>query len=35
MKGILVTIDGPAGSGKSSVARHVAGRLGLVNLNTG
>ena len=35
MKGILVTIDGPAVSGKSSVARHVAGRLGLVNLNTG
>ena len=35
MKGILVTIDGPAGSGKSSVARHVAGRLDLVNLNTG
>ena len=35
MKGILVTIDGPAGSGKSSVARHVAGRLGVVNLNTG
>ncbi len=35
MKDILVTIDGPAGSGKSSVARHVAGRLGLVNLNTG
>jgi CMP/dCMP kinase len=35
MKGTLVTIDGPAGSGKSSVARHVAGRLGLVNLNTG
>ena len=35
MKGILVTIDGPAGSGKSSVARQVAGRLGVVNLNTG
>ncbi len=35
MKGILVTIDGPAGSGKSSVARQVAGRLGFVNLNTG
>ena len=33
MKGILVTIDGPAGSGKSSVARHVAGRRGLVDLN--
>ena len=35
MGGILVAIDGPAGSGKSSVARAVAGRLGLVNLNTG
>jgi cytidylate kinase len=32
---VLVAIDGPAGSGKSSVARAVAGRLGLVNLNTG
>ncbi|MGB3635884.1 MAG: (d)CMP kinase [Rubrobacteraceae bacterium] len=35
MGGILITIDGPAGSGKSSVARAVAGRLGLINLNTG
>jgi len=35
MGGFLVTIDGPAGSGKSSVARAVAGRLGVVNLNTG
>src|SRR5215204_2205896 len=35
MGGILVTIDGPAGSGKSSVARAVAERLGVVNLNTG
>ena len=35
MGGILITIDGPAGSGKSSVARAVAERLGLVNLNTG
>lgn len=32
---MLVTIDGPAGSGKSSVARLVARRLGLVDLNTG
>ena len=32
---MLVTIDGPAGSGKSSVARAVAERLGLANLNTG
>jgi CMP/dCMP kinase len=35
MEGILVAIDGPAGSGKSSVARAVAARLGVVNLNTG
>ena len=35
MGGILIAIDGPAGSGKSSVARAVADRLGLVNLNTG
>jgi CMP/dCMP kinase len=35
MGGILIAIDGPAGSGKSSVARAVAGRLGVVNLNTG
>ncbi len=35
MGGILVAIDGPAGSGKSSVARAVAERLGVVNLNTG
>ncbi|CAN5699170.1 (d)CMP kinase [soil metagenome] len=35
MGGILITIDGPAGSGKSSVARAVADRLGLINLNTG
>src|SRR5918994_799006 len=35
MGSILVAIDGPAGSGKSSVARAVAGRLGVVNLNTG
>ena len=32
---MLVAIDGPAGSGKSSVARAVAEELGFVNLNTG
>jgi CMP/dCMP kinase len=32
---VLVAIDGPAGSGKSSVAREVAARLGVVDLNTG
>ena len=32
---MLVAIDGPAGSGKSSVARAVADKLGFANLNTG
>ena len=32
---MLVAIDGPAGSGKSSVARAVAGELGFIHLNTG
>lgn len=32
---MLVAIDGPAGSGKSSVARAVARELGVVDLNTG
>jgi CMP/dCMP kinase len=32
---VLVAIDGPAGSGKSSVARVVAGELGYIHLNTG
>jgi len=31
----LVAIDGPAGSGKSTVARAVAGRLGVHYLDTG
>ena len=35
MVGLLIAIDGPAGSGKSSVARAVAGELGFVDLNTG
>ena len=34
-KNIVVTIDGPAGAGKSSVARDVARRLGLSYLDTG
>lgn len=33
--GVLVAIDGPAGSGKSSVAQAVAGELGYIDLNTG
>ena len=32
---MLVAIDGPAGSGKSSVARAVAERLGFMKLDTG
>ncbi len=32
---ILIAIDGPAGSGKSTVARAVAARLGLAYLDTG
>jgi CMP/dCMP kinase len=31
----VVTIDGPAGAGKSTVARGVARRLGFAHLNTG
>jgi cytidylate kinase len=31
----VIAIDGPAGSGKSTVARRVAGRLGLPYLDTG
>lgn len=31
----VITIDGPAASGKSSVARRVAERLGLIYVNTG
>ncbi len=33
--GIVVAIDGPSGSGKSSVSRAVAQRLGLAYLDTG
>lgn len=33
--GLLITIDGPAGSGKSSVAREVARRLGFTYVTTG
>jgi CMP/dCMP kinase len=33
--GPIVAIDGPAGAGKSTVARHLAQRFGLLNLETG
>lgn len=32
---IIVAIDGPAGAGKSTVARHLARHFGLLNLETG
>ena len=35
MKGILVAIDGPAASGKSTTARKVAERLGYCHMNSG
>jgi cytidylate kinase len=34
-KRIVVAIDGPAGAGKSTVARRVADRLGFVYINSG
>ncbi|MGA3032985.1 MAG: (d)CMP kinase [Terracidiphilus sp.] len=34
-RGIIVAIDGPAGAGKSTVARHLARHFGLLNLETG
>jgi CMP/dCMP kinase len=33
--GVVVAMDGPSGSGKSSTSRRVAGRLGLRYLDTG
>ncbi|MFC7442150.1 (d)CMP kinase [Laceyella putida] len=35
MKHLQIAIDGPAGAGKSTVARQVAGRLGLSYVDTG
>ena len=32
---IVVAIDGPAGAGKSTIARHLARHFGLLNLETG
>lgn len=34
-KRIVVTIDGPAGAGKSTIAKHLASRFGLLNLESG
>src|ERR1700761_1938552 len=31
----IIAIDGPAGAGKSTVARHLAAHFGLLNLETG
>ena len=32
---IIVAIDGPAGAGKSTIAQHLAGHFGLLNLESG
>ena len=34
-KGIIIAIDGPTASGKSTTAKQVAARLGYMHLNTG
>ncbi|HEX6546780.1 MAG TPA: (d)CMP kinase [Bryobacteraceae bacterium] len=34
-KRVIVAIDGPAGAGKSTIARRIADRLGFVYINTG
>ena len=34
-RGIIVAIDGPAGAGESTIARHLARHFGLLNLETG
>lgn len=32
---VIIAVDGPAGSGKSSICRHVCKRIGFVYINTG
>ena len=32
---MIIAIDGPAGSGKSTVASHIARELGFLKLDTG
>ena len=34
-KRIIIAIDGPAGAGKSTIARRIADRLGFIYINTG
>jgi len=34
-RNVIIAIDGPAGAGKSTIARHLARRFGLLNLETG
>ena len=33
--GFQIAIDGPAGAGKSTIAKKVAGRLGFIYVDTG
>jgi len=34
-RNVIIAIDGPAGAGKSTIARHLARHFGLLNLETG